>query len=140
MDRVSSQYRSEMMSRVKKKDTTPEVRVRRFLHHLGYRFRLHRKDLPGKPDIVLPRLRSVIFVNGCFWHCHECPKGTLKPATNREFWLPKLGANQERDARRQRELEAIGWKVIVIWECETKTDSKLRQVVFERLGARSDTA
>jgi DNA mismatch endonuclease (patch repair protein) len=127
------------MSRVKKKHTTPEVRVRQVLHSLGYKFRLHRENLPGKPDIVLPRLRTAIFVNGCFWHCHTCPKGILKPATNQQFWQSKLAANRERDVRRQRELEEIGWKVTIIWECETKDDTALRHLVLARLAAGSDT-
>jgi DNA mismatch endonuclease (patch repair protein) len=129
-----------MMSRVRKKNTTPELRVRRLLHRLGFRFRLHRDDLPGKPDIVLPRWRTIIFVNGCFWHCHDCPKGLLKPVHNRTFWLKKLAANQERDVKRQRQLEALGWKVIVIWECETTSDHGLREAVFARLGAGPGTA
>ena len=107
------------MSRVKGKNTKPEMIVRRTAHALGYRFRLHRKDLPGRPDLVFPRLRKVVFVHGCFWHRHDCPRGTL-PKTNSEFWQTKLSRNVERDARSIAALQAAGWNVLVVWECETK--------------------
>lgn len=106
------------MSAVKGKDTKPEILVRKWLHAAGYRFRLHVKELPGKPDIVLPKYKTVIFVNGCFWHQHQgCPHAKL-PATNKEFWEDKLRKNAERDARNYQELRAMGWKVRIIWECE----------------------
>jgi DNA mismatch endonuclease, patch repair protein len=106
------------MSRIRSKDTKPELIVRSVLHKLGYRFRLHRKDLPGCPDIVLPKFKTVIFVHGCFWHMHEnCRDGTL-PKTNQKTWKVKLQRNIERDILNIRLLENNGWSVIVIWECE----------------------
>lgn len=108
------------MRRVHSTDTTPERRVRSFLHKLGFRFRLHRKDLPGKPDIVLPGRRTVIFVHGCFWHCHRsCPRATI-PASRQEYWRPKFERTIARDRENQEELRRQGWNVIVVWECETK--------------------
>lgn len=124
MDAVSPEKRSDIMSRVRQKHTTPEVLVRQLLHSLGYRFRLHRADLPGTPDIVLPGKRTVIFVNGCFWHGHNCRAGRL-PSTNVDFWMQKRHQNHERDARNAQLLGALGWKVIVVWECETKNFSAL---------------
>jgi DNA mismatch endonuclease (patch repair protein) len=125
MDTFSSEKRSEIMRRVKSSDTTPEKRVRSLLHKLGFRFRLHRKDLPGKPDIVLPKSHTVIFVHGCFWHRHQgCPNATT-PATRQEYWLPKFARTVERDKKNQEELRQKGWNVAVVWECETKNASKL---------------
>lgn len=106
------------MQSVKSKDTKPELVVRRLLHSLGYRFRLHRKDLPGRPDIVLPRHRKAIFVHGCFWHLHGCPKGQV-PKSRLDYWLPKLEGNVTRDKTKIEQLESLGWKVHVIWQCET---------------------
>jgi DNA mismatch endonuclease, patch repair protein len=120
MDRFSPAKRSEIMSRVRSKDTRAETIVRSFLHRLGYRFRLHSKDLPGRPDIVLPRHRAIIFVHGCFWHQHHgCPKATL-PESNRERWDSKLNRNVERDKANEDALRNAGWNVAVIWECELK--------------------
>ena len=120
MDTMTREQRHRVMVANKSKDTKPEVAVRRLLHALGYRFRIHRKDLPGKPDIVLPRYRTVIFVHGCFWHHHEGCKAASMPESNAEFWQEKFRRNRERDARVQAELESMGWKVITIWECEVK--------------------
>jgi DNA mismatch endonuclease (patch repair protein) len=111
--------RSENMRAIRGKDTRPELEVRRLIHGLGYRFRLHRADLPGKPDLAFPARRKVIFVHGCFWHCHACKSGLI-PNSNRDFWLPKLGQNKARDARNLVALTQQGWKVLVIWECELK--------------------
>ena len=108
------------MSAVKGKDTKPELLVRKLLHALGYRFRIQRKGLPGRPDIVLPRYKTAIFVNGCFWHRHEGCKYASTPSTNSEFWEKKFTANVERDARNYAALKEQGWNVIVIWECEIK--------------------
>lgn len=105
------------MARVKNKNTAPELLVRRILHRLGYRFRLHRRDLPGNPDIVLPRHHTAIFVHGCFWHGHDCPRGK-RPATRPDFWNPKLDKNMERDKKNHEMLTQLGWRVVVIWECE----------------------
>ena len=107
------------MSRVKNRDTHPEILVRSLLHRMGYRFRLHRNDLPGKPDIVLPRFRSVIFVHGCFWHGHGCPKGK-RPSSNVDFWNSKLDGNIDRDKSNQESLRHLGWNVLTVWECETR--------------------
>jgi len=119
-DVFSSKKRSWIMSRVKGRDTKPEMTVRSLVHGMGYRFRLHRGDLPGDPDIVLPRHHKVIFVHGCFWHGHRgCPR-SKRPSTNRAFWDVKLDRNTERDKRFQRALRGKGWKVLVVWECETR--------------------
>lgn len=113
------------MRAVKGKNTGPEMIVRRLVHALGYRYRLHRKDLPGKPDLVFPARRGVIFVHGCFWHQHDCPRGARSPKSNRDYWLPKLRRNRERDAKNQARLKEEGWKVLVVWECETKDRDRL---------------
>lgn len=108
------------MRRVRSTNTTPERKVRSLLHHLGFRFRLHRKDLPGKPDIVLPKHSTVVFVHGCFWHRHTgCPHAST-PATHQDYWLPKFKRTVKRDQRNQKELRRRGWNVIVIWECEIR--------------------
>ena len=120
MDRISPEERSRIMSHIRSKDTKPEKRLRSLLHRLGFRFRLHRKDLPGTPDIVLPKYRTVIFVHGCFWQQHPgCKKATL-PRSNVEFWKNKLEKNIERDKEVEKKLIETGWNVIVIWECEIK--------------------
>lgn len=106
------------MSGVRVRDTKPEKIVRSILHRLGYRFRLQRRDLPGRPDIVLPKYRTVIFVHGCFWHQHKDCRKARRPKSNREFWDSKLDANVNRDHRNQAALEELGWQVIVVWECE----------------------
>jgi DNA mismatch endonuclease, patch repair protein len=117
--------RSWIMSRVKGRDTKPEVLVRSFVHRMGYRFRVHRRELPGNPDIVLARYKKVIFVHGCFWHGHKgCPR-SRRPTTNENFWNNKLNGNIKRDRLNCRELRRIGWKVLVVWECETKASELL---------------
>lgn len=119
-DIVDRATRSRMMSGIRGRNTRPEMAVRRHLHAAGFRFRLHRKDLPGKPDIVLPRHKVAIFVHGCFWHRHAgCPKATT-PSSNIEFWQKKFADNVARDARDRAALEALGWRVLVVWECELK--------------------
>lgn len=120
-DMFAPQERSAIMSRVHSEDTTPEICVRKLLHAMGYRFRLHRKDLPGKPDIVLPKYKTVIFVNGCFWHgCPICRHARVRPQKNAAYWNAKLDRNMQRDRENQKKLEQCGWRVLVIWECETK--------------------
>ena len=109
--------RRRIMQAVRQKNTKPEVTVRRLLHRLGYRFRLHRRDLPGSPDIVLPKHRTVIFVHGCFWHRHGCKK-TTTPKIRRNFWEAKFAANVERDRRKEEQLREAGWRVLTIWECQ----------------------
>ena len=121
-DTISKTRRSANMAAIRSRDTKPEIVVRRMAHGLGYRFRLHRKDLPGKPDLVFVSRRKIILVHGCFWHLHpkaECLDARV-PKTNRGYWQPKLQRNVERDRRNRDELEQLGWKVLVVWECETK--------------------
>ena len=120
IDPLTPEQRRYTMSQVHSKDTKPEMRVRRLAHHLGYRYRLHRKDLPGKPDLVFPGRKKIIFVHGCFWHGHDCRAGRKQPKTNQEYWTRKIQRNQERDIESQAKLCAAGWDVLVIWECETK--------------------
>lgn len=119
-DVMTPEQRSRTMARVRSKNTKPELRVRALLHRMGFRFRLHRRDLPGTPDLVLPKHRAAIFVHGCFWHAHPgCARATM-PSTRMEFWTTKLARNVERDAKKLRELQAAGWRVLVLWECETR--------------------
>ena len=113
------------MSRVRARDTAPEMAVRRALHAAGYRYRLHRKDLPGKPDIVLPMYRTVVQVHGCFWHGHQCRRGDRLPATNAEYWRTKIRLNRERDRAATQALTGAGWRVITIWECEINQATRL---------------
>ena len=117
--------RSAVMARVKSKDTTPEKTVRRVLTRLGARYRLHRRDLPGHPDIVLPGRRLAIFVHGCFWHGHDCARGSRVPKNNRDYWLAKVGRNVARDARAIAALGTDGWRVEVVWECDLKDEVAL---------------
>jgi DNA mismatch endonuclease (patch repair protein) len=124
-DVLTPEQRSRCMSRIRGKDTSPELLVRRLIHAMGYRYGLHRRDLPGTPDLVFPRHKRVIFVHGCFWHRHSCRLGRPKPKQNAAFWRRKLGGNAERDKRALRRLRALGWKVLVIWECQTLAPAKL---------------
>jgi DNA mismatch endonuclease, patch repair protein len=117
--------RSAVMRRVKGKDTTPEITVRKALTKLGARYRLHRADLPGKPDIVLPGRRLALFVHGCFWHGHDCPRGARVPKQNRDYWVAKIDRNRARDAKSHEALVALGWRVETIWECELKDAAAL---------------
>lgn len=123
--------RSRMMARVRNKNTEPEMLVRSTAHRLGYRFRLHRRDLPGSPDLVFPKWRSVVFVHGCFWHRHPgCRRATV-PKTRTDFWSAKFAANILRDERAKADLEALGWRVAVIWECEIRSAGDLEALVEE---------
>jgi DNA mismatch endonuclease (patch repair protein) len=117
-DIVDKATRSRMMSGIRGKDTKPELEVRRFLHRLGFRYRLHDKRLPGRPDIVLPKYRTVVFVHGCFWHQHPGCKYATTPDSNADFWHDKLAGNTRRDSRHISELNALGWRSITVWECE----------------------
>jgi DNA mismatch endonuclease (patch repair protein) len=120
-DMFDKQKRSEIMSKVHSNDTSPEIRVRKLLHRMGYRFRLHRQDLPGKPDIVLPKYKTVVFVHGCFWHgCPVCRHAQVRPQTNTGYWNKKLDRTMARDKENIARLESLGWRVLVIWECETR--------------------
>ena len=118
------------MRAVKSKDTGTEMIVRRLVHSLGYRYRLHRKDLPGVPDLVFPSRRAVIFVHGCFWHQHDCSRGARIPKTRRGYWVPKLRKNRERDSRHEEHLRRSRWRVLVVWECEVNN----RALLIQRLG------
>lgn len=124
-DRLSKERRSWNMSRIRGKDTSPEKRVRSQLHRMGYRFRLHRRDLPGNPDIVFASRRIALFVHGCFWHRHAGCKNCTTPTNNRTFWISKLEGNAARDRNIRRALRKIGWKSFVIWECQTEKAHKL---------------
>lgn len=123
MDIVDTETRSRMMAGIKGRNTKPEMLVRRFLHANGYRFRLHRRDLPGSPDIVLPKFMTCIFVHGCFWHRHPGCRYATTPKTNGDFWAKKFESNVERDIRSKAALEEAGWSVLVVWECEIKCSS-----------------
>lgn len=120
-DKLTPEGRSELMSRIRSKDTEPEMTVRRLLHGLGYRYVLHDRRLPGTPDLVFPSRRKVVFVHGCFWHGHDCGRG-FKPATNAEFWAAKIDGNMARDRRHVRAISAQGWKVFTVWECAVGKD------------------
>ena len=133
VDVHSSEQRSRNMSAIRSKDTKPEVCVRRLLHSMGFRFRLHRRNLPGKPDIVLARHKAVILVHGCFWHCHKCRFGMVKPAQRAEFWAAKRQSNTERDLRNKISLESLGWRVMVVWECEIGAHDLLKKRLKEFL-------
>jgi len=117
-DRLSPEERSAHMRRIRKVDTKPELVVRRTAHRLGYRFRLHRRELPGTPDLVFPRLRKVVLVHGCFWHQHPGCRLARLPKSRLDYWLPKLRRNQERDAQAIKSLRRLGWRVLVLWECQ----------------------
>lgn len=126
-DVLTPEQRSRNMAAIRGKNTGPEMKVRRALHALGYRYRLHGPGLPGKPDLVFPRFNTVVFVHGCFWHMHRCPYGRTSPANNAEFWQSKRVSNKERDRRNYKSLQADGWNVFTIWECETRD-----AVMFEK--------
>ena len=131
MDIVSEEQRSYNMSRIRGKNTKPELAVRSMLHSMGYRFTVNgplNRKLPGKPDIVLPKYKTVIFVHGCFWHGHQGCKDFRIPKTRTEWWQAKIEGNVARDKRQQEELRQLGWKVVVIWECEVKTNSSLKDL------------
>jgi DNA mismatch endonuclease, patch repair protein len=132
-DNRSVESRSALMSRIRGKDTAPELAVRRLLHALGYRFRLHRKELSGTPDVVFPSRRKVIFVNGCFWHAHQCRIGR-PPKSRPEFWLPKLERNRLKDKRNRRKLRRMGWEVLTVWQCQTRSAEQLKARLTSFLG------
>lgn len=124
VDIVDKDMRSRIMARVRGKNTRPEMIVRRLVFGSGYRYRLHNPQLPGKPDLVFPGRRKVIFVHGCFWHGHNCPRGSRLPKTNADYWRMKIERNRERDAANTAKLEAEGWGVLVIWECQLGKDEQ----------------
>lgn len=138
VDNLSSAERSERMSRIGGKHTAPEMIVRRMAHALGYRFRLHRKDLPGSPDLVFPRLRKIVFVHGCFWHGHGCKIGQL-PKSNVEFWAAKIARNRERDSQNWKDICRLSWEPKTIWQCQTRDTDTLRMELERFLGTRART-
>lgn len=132
-DNRSLESRSALMARIGGKDTAPELSVRHLLHSLGYRFRLHRCDLPGKPDIVFPSRRKIVFVNGCFWHAHGCRIGQ-PPKSRPEFWEPKLARNRARDKQNRADLRSMGWAVLTVWQCQTRKMDRLSTRMISFLG------
>jgi DNA mismatch endonuclease (patch repair protein) len=130
----SRAQRSRNMAAIRGKNTKPEMKVRSALHACGYRFRIHRRDLPGKPDIILPKYRIVIFVHGCFWHCHNCRYGKVTPATRADFWNQKRAGNVRRDKKNVDALTILGWKVFIIWECQTRNSSELSTLLETIVG------
>lgn len=136
-DRLSIEERSALMAKIRSKDTKPERRVRKIAHAMGYRFRLSRRDLPGTPDIVFPRYKLAVFVHGCFWHRHPgCPRASV-PATRAKFWKTKFAANVTRDAAALEALKDLGWRTLVIWECETKNSDYVRALLRRALSSGS---
>lgn len=140
MDILGPEQRSVLMSRIRGKDTKPEMSVRRIAHGLGYRFRIHRRDLPGSPDMVFPRLRKIIFVHGCYWHQHRGCRYAYLPKSNTEFWKRKFDANVARDNSSVAKLEKLGWEVLIVWECETKDQDKLLYRLAAYLKGKNDIA
>ncbi|MGB8261645.1 MAG: DNA mismatch endonuclease Vsr [Terracidiphilus sp.] len=132
-DNRSPASRSALMSRIRGKDTAPELAVRRLLHSLGYRFRLYRRDLPGSPDIVFPSRQKVVFVHGCFWHAHGCRIGR-PPKSRPEFWVPKLERNRRKDRRDRRKLREQGWGVLTVWQCQLADEERLKSRLLSFLG------
>jgi DNA mismatch endonuclease, patch repair protein len=132
-DRLTPERRSWNMSRIKGRDTGPEKRVRSILHRLGFRFTLRRKGLPGKPDVVMPARRTVVFIHGCFWHQHKGCRNAVLPKTRADFWLAKLTGNTDRDRRSSIALRRLGWRVLVVWECELEVEAKLERTLFRKL-------
>lgn len=139
-DKLSAIRRSWNMSRIRSRDTNPELAVRRALHKLGYRYRLHRRDLPGKPDIAISKYRIALFVHGCFWHQHSGCIDCSNPKTNMKYWRPKLLANVQRDRKHRRRLHRIGWVPIVIWECQTQKPEALRNRLIRKVNSKIDRA
>lgn len=132
-EHFSPTKRSEIMRAVKPKNTSPEKRVRSVAHRLGLRFRLHKKELPGSPDLLFPKRKTALFVHGCFWHRHEdCPRATV-PKTNTDFWCEKFKRNMERDKETRKKLEESGWRVLIIWECETKSRESIEAFLSRNL-------
>lgn len=138
MDKISPDRRSNNMRAIKSKDMRPELAVRSLAHRIGYRYRLHAKDLPGKPDLTFPARRKVIFVHGCFWHQHRDSKCKIArvPKSNRDYWIPKLRRNRDRDTENLEALKSQGWTALVIWECETENPLTLKKRIIKFLGKR----
>lgn len=128
------EQRSRTMRAVKSRNTGPELAIRKIVFAMGYRYRLNRDDLPGKPDLVFPARKKIIFVHGCFWHGHNCPRGSRKPVANRDYWRTKIGRNRERDEKSRADLTALGWSQLDIWECEIKDTQSIERRLREFLG------
>jgi len=137
MDTLSANERSALMAKVRNRNTEPEIRVRRAAHSIGLRFRLHRRDLPGSPDLVFPKHRVTIFVHGCFWHQHPGCKRASVPKSRTDFWIAKLEQNRARDKAAIAALKILGWRPIVIWECQTRRETELRRLLMKIFGLRS---
>ena len=133
MDVHTRTQRSFNMSRIRGKNTKPELVVRKLCHRLGYRFRLHRNDLPGKPDLAFPKLKIALFVHGCFWHSHDCKWGRVTPKTNSDFWSAKRLRTVERDKQNDSELRTVGWQTLVIWECAIRDEQVLTKKLIQML-------
>jgi DNA mismatch endonuclease (patch repair protein) len=133
---MTSAVRSRIMRAVKSRDTGPEMIVRRLAHRMGYRFRLHCRDLPGKPDLTFPSRRAVILVHGCFWHGHDCKRGARVPKANRAYWRAKIGRNVKRDSEQLSRLKTDGWRVLILWECALKDQTRLARRIKGFLGPR----
>jgi len=133
MDLLTKKQRSELMSRIRGCNSAPEVRARQILHRLGYRFRLHRKDLPGTPDIVFPSKKRVLFVHGCFWHRHKKCRDATTPKTRNGFWRKKFAENIARDRRNVNSLRKLGWRLLIVWECDLRDEEKLIRKLIEFL-------
>ncbi len=138
-DVFGPEQRSAVMRAVKSSNTAPEIRVRQAAHALGARFRLGRKDLPGKPDLVFPGRQVALFVHGCFWHGHDCARGARMPATNRDYWTAKIARNMVRDKASSAALRKLGWKPTVVWECETRDSARLSRILARQLRVRPGT-
>jgi len=137
MDKLTPRRRSDNMRQIRSKDTSPELAVRRLIFAMGFRYRLHSKDLPGKPDLVFRGKRKVIFVHGCFWHCHQaCREGRI-PATRQDYWRDKLAKNTARDSEHQRKLVGMGWSCLIVWECELRDMQKLASIISAYLSTSS---
>jgi DNA mismatch endonuclease, patch repair protein len=141
MDRLTPEARSKNMARIRSRDTAPEIAVRKTMHAHGLRYRVHRRDLPGKPDLVFPSRHAVLFVHGCFWHgCLKCVDGTRKVKSNTGYWSPKISGNRDRDARHAAALRADGWKVFTIWECEAREVKLLHRVAKKIIKLQSTSS
>lgn len=132
-DVLTPQQRKFNMSRIRSRNTRPEMLVRSLVHRLGFRYSLHKKDLPGKPDLVLVRHKKIIEVRGCFFHMHDCSYGNVKPATNSEFWQKKRESNKDRDRRNVEVLKQEGWQILIVWECQTKNSNALHKILAKFL-------
>ena len=138
-DVFTPEKRSQVMARVRQRDTAPELTLRRMLHGLGYRYRLHAKGLPGSPDLAFASRKVALFVHGCFWHGHDCPRGARAPKQNADYWAAKIARNRARDARAEAALAALGWRAVTVWECELKAPSSVVDRLRQALSASTSS-